>query len=257
VQPENKRPTGQIGDGGQASFDPGPSFSEDQPGRAASDALPSWLQSFAESAGESADQADPKSDTRDDAGSTWIDPSRTSATAGSFDATFDVHDSRSASQSGQPADNASANANFFSDDDLPEWLRALNTSEPASGRAHASVAESVDAGPSPAGMSAVGVIAVPAVSRAWVTAADPTPPSPGAGTFAALVHELDTRPDTVGGEPVAVPAARPQLAAPTREEPITAVRPAERKRGKWGRFRLWGVSVIVVLTYVLYFVTSR
>jgi hypothetical protein len=144
-----------------------------------------------------------------------------------------------------------ADAGFFSDDDLPEWLRALSTdSEPSTD------ADLVAAAPalSPASN---GTLQVPAVSRAWLTHHDQPEVSPGANLLASLVHVIDSRPDAV-----AVPAsAGAGSAAPAAGQPVAAPpkpRAAEAQQAEgsivtpgWGRMRVLLIAAIVLIVFLI------
>jgi hypothetical protein len=237
VQPTNHHPSVDADDpvekdATDGAFEPGDSFSNDSSDQGDAGDLPAWLQNFADVAGEQS------------GGKPTAAPSPNPAPAASTPAPpAQIADTSPGSFGEQPG----ADAGFFSDDDLPEWLRALSTdAEPAGGD------DLVGAAPAMSPASN-GALHVPAVSRAWVTHNDQPEVSPGANLLASLVHVIDSRPDAV-----AVPAAAGAGASmPAAGQPVVAPpkpRAAEAQQSEasvvtpgWGRLRIVAIAAIIVV----------
>jgi hypothetical protein len=241
VQPTNHRPSGEADepveqDAIDGAFDPGDSFSNDSSDQAGAGDLPAWLQNFADVASEQ--------------------------TGGKPAAAPTVNPAPAASSQAQPAPDAEsilgsfgeqpvADAGFFSDDDLPEWLRALSTdSEPAAG------ADLVAAAPalSPASN---GALQVPPVSRAWVTHQDQPEVSPGANLLASLVHVIDSRPDAVAvpaaaGAGASAPVTSQSVATPPKPPAAEAQQPEPSiVTPGWGRMRVLLIAAIILIVFLI------
>jgi hypothetical protein len=265
VQPNNKRAPGEAGepdeqDIDQAAFEPGSSFSNDPSDLGDTGELPSWLRNFAGSAGDEPPTNPPATPAANQPSpSSWDKPASPRATTAQphsddvVDPAFDF---------GQVPD--SAGDGFFSEDDLPEWLRALsNDSEPPTSAAPAMVSA---AQPVPV----TGAIQVPPVARAWVTASDMPEVSTGAHLLSSLVEVVDSRPDSVA--PATSTAPRPAVAVasapassasaspasapapapapkPTRaeSEPATVTEKPAAGSGRWNRTRLLAIAAIIVI----------
>ena len=249
MQPNHNRTPGQadeqdVPSAGDDAFDPGDSFSNEPSDQSGAGALPSWLQNFADATGEAGDTGAPKAPATaapQPELSSWDDPTAAPQAA--------------APAQPEPADPfgqapAAADANFFSEDDLPEWLRALSTEGET-----APVAVPVAAGPttSPAPN---GTLNVPPISRAWVTAADQAEVSPSANLLSSLVHVIDSRPDAVAVEAPPVASAPPQnaRATPAPQPAATAApvasEPAQAAKGR-NRTQLLLIGVIAALVLLI------
>jgi hypothetical protein len=274
VQPNNNRTPGQAGhpdaiEADQRAFETGDSFSDEPSDQAGTGALPSWLQNFAGAAGESDDAAKPAPSPSPEL-STWDDPSHSSPAQAQPTAASQPHSM--AEPAGQFGQFSGGDSGFLSEDDLPEWLRALSTdSEPAAGAAPAAAVAVAGAAPSAAPNGTA--IQVPPVSRAWVTASDVPEVSAGANLLSSLVHAIDSRPDAdevqaavaASAPPQSTKAAaRPQAAAPAASALAPAASaPAESASattdtGRWSRTRVLLVAaLIVVLLLFIFFLTGN
>ncbi len=188
-------PVGSAAD--SSAFQPGESFNDAPAAPGEAGELPSWLQNFAgEASGSSSiDGAignNPQSGGEPE--SSAISPSA------------DPHASPSASNS---------NVGFFSEDDLPEWLRALNADGPSSPGG-----EQVSSAPA-ASVSANGTVTIPPVTKAWVTTMDQPEVSTGANLLSSLVHVVDERPDAID-----TPAGSPSQQSTRDSKPASKSRPA-------------------------------
>jgi hypothetical protein len=262
VQPDNKRPPDQAAtpersEADQSAFDPGDSFSNDPSDIADAGELPSWLRSFAGTASESGDTTTPVPAAEAAAPTSPL----SSDTTGDA---FALPAMSAAEESGAQLSGA-AGTDFFSEDDLPEWLRALSlegqpATEGTPAVAAVAAADIVTPG---------GAMAVPKVSRAWVTASDVPETSSGANLLSSLVSVADSRPDVVAVE-AAAPAptrskevATPAAAAPkapvaatgdrsqTTSPPVAAAGPVASETGGWSRTRILLVAAILILLILL------
>jgi hypothetical protein len=265
VQPNNNRAPGETGqpdeqDLDQAAFEPGSSFSNDPSDLGEAGELPSWLRNFAGAAGEGqpANQpavpaAGPSTPSSSDEPTNSQATPEQSQRTGAVDSTFDF---------GQIPD--SAGDGFFSEDDLPEWLRALsNDSEPVTSTTPELVAAAQP-------VSASGAIQVPSVARAWVTASDFPEVSTGAHLLSSLVEVVDNRPDTVAApaptapRPAAAsaPAATPPAPAPAsapkaKAAPATATETPAAGSNRWSRTRLLALAAaIVIVLFIIILLTG-
>jgi hypothetical protein len=142
-----------------------------------------------------------------------------------------------------------SDASFFSEDDLPEWLRALNT-ESDQETVTASAMTTPVASPAPN-----GTLPVPPVSRAWVTASDQPEVSPSANLMSSLVNVIDNRPDAVVVDPaVAAPSATPRAAVAAAPRAVVDAAPAsveaaDAKRAN--RTRMLLIATIIVLVLII------
>lgn len=265
-----------------ASFSPGPSFSE-TPAPATAE-LPSWLQNFGESATEGEapvfGAAMASQQPRDEpALPGWLQSPRTAPPAAApapraeappvQQAASAVPQQPLLSSSIQQTEPAPSDQiiprpptpsrldsidgdSFFSEDDLPEWLRALNT-EAAGGEAPTAFATTsggsvpVDAVTPP---STNGVIVVPAVTNVWLTEMDGGTVSPGAALFAAVANSAEDRPEALGADaPRELATAGAGRAAKTVEDTGT------EKAGS-RRLRLYLLAAVLILVILLFVVLN-
>lgn len=267
MQPDNKRPPEQddsleSSDVDSTAFDPGDSFSNSPSDMSDAGELPSWLRNFAGSTNES-DDANAASSTPDP-GSSTASPIEDAAVAGI------VRDTAPLAPRADALDPLSgdSDSNFFSEDDLPEWLRALSLDGQAPGDGASTSAIAADA------MTAGGARSVPQVSRAWVTASEVPEVSAGANLLSSLVAVVDSRPEVVTVE-AATPApssakavtpakaAAPKAAvtatgnqAQTVSTPVAPAAPAASADGSWSRTRiLLIVAIIIVLILLILFLS--
>src|SRR5690606_7693435 len=103
----------------------------------------------------------------------------------------------------------SVGAAFFSEDDLPDWLRALNAEPEAESSTPSSYSNGVMEQPRAA--AAPQALAVPAVTNVWVTGMEERVENPGASLFATIAAGGEVRPELVG---MSTTRASQTLAAP-------------------------------------------
>ena len=140
---------------------------------------------------------------------------------------------------------------FFSDDDLPEWLRSLGPSAAAT----PGVAR-VEPPPAPAG---IATLTIPAVSRVWVTPHEAAPVPPSASLFASIAGAIDERPDTFVSESP-IDYAKPLATTPV-EQPVLATDTVARierpQEGRWSRKALWLVVTFMFLSVVMLWIVLQ
>lgn len=178
----------------QSVFDPGPSFHEQPSEAPTAGELPGWLQNFAGVVAEPDLPAPTPAPTAlADAAElpNWLTEPRTGAPA--------AHEPARASWNGaetklEPQDDA-----FISEDDLPDWLRAISLDP---------VSEEHDPAPAPMGATAGPATAAPrapAVASAWVTPRQSVALATGESLFADIAGE-EPRQASATSEPSAAPA---------------------------------------------------
>jgi hypothetical protein len=239
VQPTNHHPSGEADepaekDALEGAFEPGDSFANDSSDEGGSGELPAWLQNFADVASEQVGgTATP--------GTPVMEPAPASPEPG--------HEMNAAPASF--GEQPSADAGFFSDDDLPEWLRALSTDgDPAAGIEQRVAAPVASATPN-------GALQVPPISRAWVTANDQPEVSPGANLLSSLVHVIDSRPDAVAVPAAAsagagVPSPSQPVATQPKPKSVAAPKPeASVATPGWGRLRIVAIAAIVLIVLLV------
>lgn len=232
------------------AFEPGSSFA-DEPAQAANaaEALPSWLQSFADT-------------VSDDEPQPFLTPGQSeqpraavgqSPVAAAPDANLPgwLDEQAQAPLPGTPGSTLEAGdgLGFLTDDDLPEWLRSLDPG---------TVATSV------APRAAMGVpatratVMIPDVSRVWVTPHEAAPAPLSAPLFASIASTLDERPDVSASEEPLNSASSPAMPV---EEPIiaqtapaTVVRPSN---GRWSRKVIWLVVMFIILAVVMLWILMQ
>ena len=276
MQPNYHRALDQSGepderDADPEAFEPGVSFANEPSDDAGSGELPPWLQDFAGAAGE------PQGTATAGAGAAPAEaqerPPHASMAEPSRPPSVPAQPPSAVLQSQAAAEPAaqfgqvpgSDGTNFLSEDDLPEWLRALSTENPpAAGAAPVAAVETRNP------VTPNEAIQVPPVSRAWVTASDQAEVSSGANLLSSLVHAIDSRPDAVAVESSvsasaspagARSAARQQTVAPAASGPVNSTTaPASdsvpRDGGRWSRTRILAIAVIIVLLVLVYFMLS-
>ena len=256
MQPDTNRPPDEAedaagNDANGGAFVPGDSFSNEPSDQSGTGELPSWLQNFAGVAGESTGGGQPDSSAANErtAAQPDVAPAQTSVSqAPSFDAMPEPVASESMSDVfSQPP--GGGDSSFFSEDDLPEWLRALNTdSEPAVVGAPAAMIPDASAAPTTA-------LPIPAVSRAWVTSSDQPEVSPAANLMSSLVNVIDSRPDAVAVEPaVSVPAKSASVKAASPQQaaaPVAAASTTTNDTERGNRSRMLLIAAIVILVLIV------
>lgn len=224
----SNRPT----DRPQEDFAPGPSFIEEQATAQEGAELPSWLQSFAESVSDEpapsaapprpAFELAPSEAQADPSLPGWLEDEPADPFAG-------------------VAAPAGETVGFFSDDDLPAWLRSLP--QDGTGDGVPGTAEPVTA------QHDVATLVVPPVSRVWLTSRDQPPAPAGAQLFAAIATTADERGDVLLDESPSLPPPVPSAAA----MPAPVVQPIDRTAdGRWSRTRLWLLTAVIVMSAIMF-----
>jgi hypothetical protein len=243
-------------------YDPGPSFSEDERPAARLSQMPAWLQTFAAAAGEPDEDASAASlpSVADVAAPVLTAPTAEEAVT---ELPNWLAEERATPAGGSAAAAAAlavpAAASLISEDDLPEWLRAISPIDDQD----AVLAFGAEAA---AGANAARqVLAVPSIGRAWTLAHDRPALSEGASMFALMARESVATalpaPSTEAPYPTEEPreARLPEtdsLARPT--EPLTtsvraAGTAATDQRRRWMVYALALVLVILMLVVVRMF----
>jgi hypothetical protein len=255
VQPNNNRPPGEAekpvsDDALDSAFSTGDSFANDPSDQGGSGELPSWLQDFSDVAGDAGGDEQPAVAAAATERAT-PQPDAAPAQASSVNAQPEARESQPSMPSLDSFSQApsGSDASFFSEDDLPEWLRALNTEsdpEPVTASAMAMPVAS----PVPN-----GTLQVPPVSRAWVTASDQPEVSPSANLMSSLVNVIDSRPDTVVADPaVAASAAPPRASVAAAPQAASEAAPASVAGGdekRANRTRMLLIATIIVLVLII------
>ncbi len=257
MQPENNRPpdeaedeAGKDADG--VEFSPGDSFSNDPSDQAGTGELPSWLQNFADVAVESSGGGQQESAT---GASERAAPQSTATPAqSSMSQTAPAEAMPQSTETSTLSDvfsqpPGSGDSSFFSEDDLPEWLRALSTdSEPPVAGVPVTTMQAASATPN-------GALLVPAVSRAWVTASDQPEVSPTANLMSSLVNVIDSRPDAVAVEPaVTTPTRSPNVGSASSPHAATTVAAGSATTNgaaPGNRSRMLLIAAIVILVLII------
>lgn len=249
-------------------FAPGESFADGSAESAdTADALPSWLQSFGDTvttdSPSAAEQLSSPGTTdldglpRPDFGMPGNDEAAESSMAGWLDEASVAPLPHTPLSHAAPADpgnmvsGADDGIGFFSDDDLPEWLRSLGpSSAPVSGAARVAPA---------AAPADIATLTIPAVSRVWVTPHEAAPVPPSASLFASIAGAIDERPDTRVSE---FPSgSAPPLSTMPVEQPVVAsatiARVERPQEGRWSRKALWLVVTFMFLSVVMLWIVLQ
>jgi hypothetical protein len=255
VQPNNNRPPGEAeepvsDDALDSAFTTGDSFANDPSDQGGAGELPSWLQDFADVAGDAGGDGQPA------VAAVANEPPTPQPNAAPTPAPDTIlPPAAPESQPSMPSIDAFSQApvggdtSFFSEDDLPEWLRALNTESDQAPVTASAIAMPVTS-PAPN-----GTLQVPPVSRAWVTASDQPEVSPSANLMSSLVNVIDSRPDAVVADPaVAAPAAPPRASVSAAPKATSAAAPASVAVGdekRANRTRMLLIATIIVLVLII------
>lgn len=243
MQPNNHRPPGEAedpvsDDALDGAFTTGDSFTNDPSDQGGTGELPSWLQDFADVTGDSGGDRPP------DAAPAQASMTNVQPAAPAPQPQTTSIDSFSQAPAG-------SDASFFSEDDLPEWLRALSTeSDQTTGTASPMMMPVASPAPN-------GALQVPPVSRAWVTASDQPEVSPSANLMSSLVNVIDNRPEAVVVDPaVAAPAAQPRAAVAAAPQAVAGAAPAsvaadDAKRANRTRMLLIATIIVLVLFIIV------
>lgn len=251
MQPTNNRTPDKVeastGDSvDEATFEPGASFTDEPAEQSGSGELPSWLQNFGGVTGEQSGSDAPQVVAGSEPQTAPARPEAPPAPVGH---------SRPVNEPVGPFGplQGSGDSSFFSEDDLPEWLRALSTDSVPSPAAAPVMAVATDS-VVPTGVPN-GATHVPPVSRAWVTASDQQELSPGANLLSSLVHATDSRPEADAVASTG-PAPAPRSSAKASAQPKVAAQPpagapvateVTQGSGRWSRTRILAVVAIIVL----------
>lgn len=233
---------------GEQQFEPGPSFTDDVPANEALNELPSWLRSFAETTQEpepaetdheSADAPDLQADDGDDSDNPslpgWLSSDRPVL--------------RPHAGNAEPT----VGHGFFSEDDLPEWLRALNSDDSQGSSPGPRIIEGGLQEPQARGTSSQ-VLTVPAVSNVWVTGLEDRADSAGAALFATIASGGASRPDVLAPT---LPDSGPQPVARKPESRAADVPSSgSQRRSRWSRRERILLIAIIVLSVVLLIMLS-
>ena len=257
VQPTNNRAPDQAGEpagknAGDGAFEPGVSFTDEPSEHEGTSELPSWLQDFGGVASEPVDARQPQATAPSEehpATASRYEPVNQPVTQ--VQPPPPPAMSRSAEASDNPFGQLSdsGESGFFSEDDLPEWLRALSTDSNSAAPPSTAPAPAI-AAPS---VTPNAAIQIPAISRAWVTASDQQDVSPGANLLSSLVHVIDDRPDAVAAAPaVSAPAPQPSARAAVKPQAAAPVATeATRDSGRWSWTRMLAVAAIIILLLLI------
>ena len=253
-------------------YDPGPSFAGIERPAERLAQMPAWLQTFAAVAGDPAEDelvAEPRMDVSaatvalEDTPSdepvelpSWLTEERAAVAAEPVEPERDA--------AGDAAIGAAAAATLISEDDLPEWLRAISSNDDdGHDELFSFGAEAGDAG------SQRAVLTAPSVARAWQFMHDQPALSEGASIFALVARETIATAlpaPAAGSATTAVSDAPfPARAAAQRGEslaaPVRADQPAEQAerattagRPRWMIYLLallLVVAVLVLLRFIL------
>lgn len=226
-------------------FEPGPSFTEEVPGDQQVSELPSWLRNFAETIEDSESSDETLADTGlpdpsvaldegDDNGDPtmpgWLSTQRSASTPSGNDQT-------------------AVGQGFFSEDDLPDWLRALNSDDvPAAASSFGPASEGSPEFTEEANASRV--LTVPAVSNVWVTGMEERVENPGATLFAMIASGGASRPDlAVATMPRPGQSTNARNVAPQASE---AQQPdGGRTRTSWSRRERILLVAVILMSIVL------
>jgi hypothetical protein len=236
-----------------AAFDPGAGAGGASGG--SGNGLPSWLQSFAASAGASGSDS-AAGDEPSLPG--WIESPRPaqgpelSQAASSPPPRVSEPAFTARAPVGDQLDSGSSGGNFFSEDDLPEWLRALNA-DAAQDRPVAVVVEGGQPHAPVSGGSAPAAVGVPTVTSVWVTGHGGPSQSSSASVFAAVASTVEERPEVVAHEPV---RERVVVNESARVSAIPAAAEVMPRR-EWGRFRLYMFAAVLIVFLLLIIFTTQ
>jgi hypothetical protein len=148
-------------------------------------------------------------------------------------------------------DLGSGGGDFFSEDDLPEWLRALST-DAAPDRSGAASGDYGLPATGPDGSAPVAV-SVPTVTSVWVTGHDGPQQSSSASVFAAVANALEERPVVMSPEPVYEPIVASNAARVVTTPTIDETMP----RKEWSRFRLYMLAAVLIAFLLLLMFTTQ
>ena len=233
-----------------------PNFTEPAASSAENDPndLPLWLQSFGESTNDA---------QRADLGGQVAEADLGWAGGGGAQLRRETGFAASAS------DGSVSTSSFLSDDDLPEWLRALPSTD------------TPDSSGSTVSAPKAGTLGLPAISRAWVADHDVPGSTSGGMVFASIVQTIDTRPDSrltsraidpepgadptrgaldASSTPVASGSLRSQSTRTEAGSTVTMVNDASESAGDTSsarrRMRMYLMAaIIIVILLFLVFVT--
>jgi hypothetical protein len=165
-------------------YDPGPSFSEDERPVERLSLMPAWLQTFAASVGEPEDDAAgaPLPAVETVAAPVSTVPAPEDAVAELPTWLAEERPAPDGDAGAAPALVTPVAAALISEDDLPEWLRAIAPADVDEGVASGGGVTAITGGPR-------SVLAAPSVGRAWLQGHDLPALSEGATVFALMARE--------------------------------------------------------------------
>ncbi|MGA7670926.1 MAG: zinc ribbon domain-containing protein [Nitrolancea sp.] len=248
------RACGQSQSGAAAGrFEPGPSFVDDSALQVDPTELPPWLRDMTVSASQNGNGHEtihaPASDASDNL-PPWLDSAPPANGTG-----------RGAPQMSQPSWSAPAQPHvesaetfsLISEDDLPEWLRALGDQEFETEQPPIQTASPISASPQP-----VATIA-PTVSRAWLSRSRDIEPQPEEEDVAGDFEPLESGP-TAGLKRKTAPQTDELSPLDVDEsvQPMNREPDQEPSKSNPARVRVLMFSIVVLLVVVLgYFAISN
>jgi hypothetical protein len=248
------RTCGQSQSGASAGrYEPGPSFVDDSALKVDPFELPPWLREMTSSAGSVPDgriNAPSSAVAQSDTLPPWLDaapPANGSGNAAANQAAVGWP-----KPAARPNDESMAEFSLISEDDLPEWLRALGDQEfevdPAP------IAPTNGAAPS----AQPPTLITPTISRAWLS----RPRSVENETAEAVASDFVPIEPSSNAEPMRKSATAPSAAAQsidsTEALPVAAAAAPVAAKSEPDRLRLISLSALVVLVVIiLFFVLSN
>lgn len=167
-------------------YDPGPSFVENDRPSVRLAELPAWLQTFASSVGDPAED-EPGSQPEPEAASVVEQPDvEQGATETSSLPDWLQDDEPAPAPAAPPEPQESAPSFMITEDDLPEWLRSIPGEATAEPAARPDPSNSEQEAP-----STNGVLEVPPISHAWITAAAQRGLGDGGSVFALVASQIE------------------------------------------------------------------
>lgn len=250
-------------------YDPGPSFADDERPAERLSQLPAWLQTFAATVGNPAEDDPADLPAGPPGGSDAVTATAAVAltqAAMAPDLPTWLADGRPTSTSDSSSEHADIvaleGAALISEDDLPEWLRAI---APVDSDDDNGLVTFGGAGGAPAGARLA--LSVPSVGRAWMFGNDRPALSEGATVFALMAREavattlpapaIDMSPSTaMAGAPAAAPGAS-AAATPDDEPPPDPLRAGQASTPVAKPRRMWMVYLLALLLVILVLLAVR
>lgn len=236
--------TDRSDDNGRQHYSPGASFTDDAPSDRPLSELPSWLQSFASSVDDQdvAERQEPDAEQQAAETVESDDPSMPSWLSSAREDT--VTTGTLASPGG---------SSFFSEDDLPEWLRALSSEQEAAAPTTGFSAPhgGIDDESEPSSRSS---ISIPAVSNVWVTGLEARVENPAAELFSVIATSGSSRPELAMA---AAPRVGQNRNGAGSEKAAAQVEGGRgKRRTSWTRRERILLIAVIVMMIVLLFVLN-